>query len=160
MKTEVSKEVRDLVNNYTNMNQNELLGLTAIILGHWHNGLLNEKNRLDINECYENNEIVFLPSDVNLENAIELATLLIIKKSEQENSVINPNGIDIEPYIKDKKIYDLILSNFYKLKIYDKLDFLIELFYDVSEIEYIKKINYDFNGLIDELLTYQKNNLL
>ena len=45
----------------------------------------------------------------------------------------------------------------YKLDFRNKIDFFTETIYDISEIQEVyENINFDFNGLINELLNYSK----
>ena len=87
---------------------------------------------------------------------MKLATELLILAAKKENITLDLNGIDIEPYIKNKKSIEPGLSSFYKLKLYDKIDFLMETLYDISEIDEVEKTEFDFNELIHELLNYQE----
>lgn len=154
MKDKISEELKEVLIKFRNINDINKLYMISILLNLLSNGLINDGNYLDSDEIYENDALVLEPSFVNLDSPMTLATELLLLASNKNNIEINPNGIDIEPYIP-KKI-NKILSEFYKLSYKDKTDFLIETFYDISEIKETSKINYNFYDLIYNLLSYFK----
>lgn len=159
MKENVSEELKKVLIKFRNINDINKLYMISILLNHLSNGLINDGNYLDSDEAYENDALVLEPNLINLDNPMNLATELLLLASNKNNIEINPNGIDIEPYIpkKIKMKIDKILSEFYKLSYKDKIDFLIEAFYDISEIQDINNINCNFYELIYNILSYSKN---
>lgn len=157
MRENISELSKNAVMQFRQLNDSNKLYFTSVILNHITYGQINEGNYLDSDTAYENDELVFEASFVNLDDPMKLATNLLIVATTKDGLTINPNGIDIEPYIKDKKTIDPVLSAFYKLEYRDKIDFLTEILYDVSEIKEVEELDFDFNGLIDEFLTYRKN---
>ena len=156
MNENISKNVKEAVQIFRELGDTKKLYFTSIILNHINYGLVNEGNHLDNEEAYDNDDLVLEPSYIGLENDTDLATKLLLVASEKEGVTVNPNGKDIEPYIKDIDELRPVLVKFYKLDYADKLDFLVEIIYDVSTIKETKKIDFDFNGLIDEIITYRK----
>lgn len=158
MKNNLSEELKNILSEFENLSNSNKLYIICILLNHLDNGLINDDNFLTSDEAYENDKKVLESYQINLDDSMKLATNLLIIASTLDNITINPNGIDIEPYInkKSKKEIENILKNFYKLDYKNKIDFLIETIYIISEIKETSKINFDFNGLIDELLTYSK----
>ena len=73
-------------------------------------------------DALENDKIVFEAIDINLDDPMKLATDLLVIAASKEGITINPNGIDIETYIKNKNSLNKILSMFYKLELVDKID--------------------------------------
>lgn len=156
MRENISVSVKEAVEEFRKLSDVKQLYFTSTILNHLNIGLINEGNHLDSDEAYDNNELVLEPSFIGLENDTNLATKLLLIATEMENISINPNGEDIEPYIKDIKEIKPMIARFYRLEYEDKIDFLAEVIYDISIIENTKKIDFDFNGLIDDILTYRK----
>ena len=60
--------------------------------------------------------------------------------------------------MKKIKEFKEVLSKFYNLSFVDKIDFLTEILYDVSEIKEIEELNFDFNELINSFLNYRNEN--
>ena len=156
MRENISKYAKNAVNEFRKLDEVNKLYFVSVILNHIDNGLINDGNYTDSDEAYENDKLVFQATDVNLDDPMKLATNLLVLGATKDGISINPNGIDIEPYIKDMKSINPVLSTFYKLEICDKIDFIIEIIYDISEIKDIESINFDFNKLINEFLTYRK----
>lgn len=159
MKENINDLTIDSVNNFRKLGDIEKLSAISILLNHLSNGLINDGNYLDSDEAYENDALVLEPTFMNLDSPMTLATELLLLASSKNNIEINPNGIDIEPYIpqKIKKEIDKIISEFYKLSYKDKIDFLIETFYDISIIDAVESINIDFNKLISDLIDYSED---
>lgn len=131
----------------------------SILLNHLDNGLINDGNYSSSDESYDNDKLVLEPFNLNLENAMTLATQLLLVGANLQDIIIEPNGIDIEPFINEKVKKEIkeVLSKFYKLDFKNKIDFLTETIYDVFEIQEVyENINFVFNGLINELLNYSK----
>lgn len=158
MRENISELAKNAVIQFRQLNDSNKLYFTSVILNHITNGQINDGNYSDSDTAYENDKLVFESNDVNLDDPMKLATNLLIVATTKDGLTVNPNGIDIEPYIKDKKAIDPVLSTFYKLEICDKIDFLTEILYDVSEIKGVEELDFDFNELIDEFLTYRKDN--
>ena len=156
MRENISKYAKNAVNEFRKLDEVNKLYFVSVILNHIDNGLINDGNYTDSDEAYENDKLVFQATDVNLDDPMKLATNLLVLGATKDGISINPNGIDIEPYIKDMKSINPVLSTFYKLEICDKIDFITEIIYDISEIKGIESINFDFNKLINEFLTYRK----
>jgi len=160
MKNNVSEELKKVLINFRELSEENQVYIISILLNHMSNGLVNDGNYFDSDEAYENDKLVLEPSLIDLENCNYLATALLMFGALKNKIIINPNGIDIEQYIPEdskNKCKD-VLSKFYRLCFKDKVDFFIETLYDISIIEGIEKyIDFDFNGLIDNLLTYSKN---
>lgn len=156
MREDISDYAKEAVEEFRKLGDVKQLYFTSIILNHLNKGLINEENRLDSDEAYDNDELVLEPSFIGLENDTNLATKLLLVATEMENISINPNGEDIEPYVKDINEIKPMMSKFYGLEYKDKIDFLAEIIYDISTIENTKKTEFDFNGLIDNILTYRK----
>ncbi len=157
MRENISENAKNAVNEFRQLTDSNKLYTMSVILNHWYNGLINDGNYSSSDEAYENDKLVFQPSEVNLDDPNKLATDLLVIGANNDGLTINPNGIDIEPYIKDMKSISPVLSSFYNLEICDKIDFITEISYDISEIKDVEKLNFDFNELIDELLSYRKN---
>ena len=156
MRENISEYAKNAVNEFRKLDEVNKLYFISVILNHIDNGLINDGNYTDSDEAYENDKLVFQATDVNLDDPMKLATNLLVLGATKDGISINPNGIDIEPYIKDMKSINPALSTFYKLEICDKIDFITEIIYDISEIKGIVSINFDFNKLINEFLTYRK----
>lgn len=156
MRENISEYAKNAVNEFRKLDEVNKLYFVSVILNHIDNGLINDGNYTDSDEAYENDKLVFQATDVNLDDPMKLATNLLVLGATKDGISINPNGIDIEPYIKDMKSINPVLSTFYKLEICDKIDFITEIIYDISEIKDIESINFDFNKLINEFLTYRK----
>lgn len=156
MRENISDYAKEAVEEFRKLGDVKQLYFTSIILNHLKKGLINESNHLDSDEAYDNDALVLESSFIGLENEINLDTKLLLVATEMENVSINPNGEDIEPYIKDVKDIKPMISRFYRLEYKDKIDFLAEIIYDISTIENTKKMEFDFNGLIDNILTYRK----
>lgn len=152
----VSKKVMETVTNFRKLEDTKKLYIISIILSHIENGLINDGQFLDVDSAYENDKLVLVPEDVGLSETLLLATKILLIAANKEGITINANGIDIEPYVKDKKSISPILSNFYKLNFCDKIHFIPEVLYEVSQIKDTKILDYDFNELIDNFLTYIK----
>lgn len=160
MRENISELTKKAVIEFRKLGNTNKLYFTSIILNHLSNGLINDGNYLNSDEAYENNKLVLESSDINLDDPMKLATNILVIASNIDGLNINPNGIDIEPYIKDKEILKSTLSQFYNLNFVDKIDFLTEMFYDVSEIKEVENFDFDYNELINELLNYRKNNFV
>ena len=156
MRENISDLAKDVVTEFRILDDSQKLYFMSIILNHIYNGLINDGNYVSSDDALENDKIVFEAIDINLDDPMKLATELLVIAASKEGITINPNGIDIEPYIKNKNSLNKILSMFYKLELVDKIDFLTEIFYDISEIYEVAKLDFDFNGLINELLTYRR----
>jgi len=128
----------------------------SVVLNHLENGLINDGNYSNVDEAYENGKLVLESRDIRFNDPMMLATKLLLIGANLDNISINPNGIDIEPYIKDMTNINPVLSIFYKLNIKDKIDFIIEMLYDLSILKETENIDFDFNELIDNLLTYYR----
>ena len=155
MKEKISEQTKDAVIQFRKLEDSNKLYFMSVILNHLTNGLINDGNYLDSDTAYDNNKLVLDSNSINFDDPMKLATELLILAAKKENITLDLNGIDIEPYIKNKKSIEPGLSSFYKLKLYDKIDFLMETLYDISEIDEVEKTEFDFNELIHELLTYQ-----
>jgi len=158
MKNNISKELKEVLYEFKELRDENKLYIISIILNHLDNGLINDGNYTDSDEAYENNKNVLTDRDVGLDDPMKLATNLLVVGANMEETTINPNGIDIEPYVNEKSKLEIksVMSKFYKLDFKNKIDFLIETFYEISEIKDVEKISFDFNGLIDNLLTYSR----
>ncbi len=156
MRENISELAKNAVIEFRKLDDSKKLYVMGIILNHIENGLINDGNYSNSDEAYENDGLVFESQFVNLDDPMKLATNLLVIGASKEGITINPNGIDIEPYVKDKNSLNSIISTFYKLDYCDKIDFITEILYDISIIEEVKKLDFDFNGLIDEFLTYRK----
>lgn len=157
MRENISELAKNAVIQFRKLDDTNKLYFTSVILNHITNGQVNDGNYADSDTAYDNDKLVFEATDVNLDDPMKLATNLLMVATKNDGLTINPNGIDIEPYIKNMETINPVLSTFYKLGICDKIDFLTEIFYDISEIKGVEKLNFDFNELIDEFLTYRKN---
>ena len=160
MRENISVDAKNVVMEFRTLSDENKLYFTSVILNHISNGLINDGNYLSSDEAIENDKMVFEPSDVNLNDTMKLATNILVVASTKDGITINPNGIDIEPYIneKNKKEFKEVLSKFYNLSFVDKIDFLTEILYDVSEIKEIEELNFDFNELINSFLNYRNEN--
>lgn len=159
MKEKISNNVRAGIAEFQNLNDTNKIYFVSILLNHLVNGLINENNTLNSDEVFEQENLVLEPYDLELENPMTLATQLLLLASEKEDMVLNPNGKDIEIYIKseNKKAINPVIKTFYKLKYFEKIDFMLEIFYIVSEIKEIEMLDFDWNNLIYELLKYENN---
>lgn len=166
MKENLSQNTRIAIANFVEMEERQQLYEVSIIINHIENGLVNDGNYSDEDEAYENDKLVFKMSDVLLDNPMALATSLLLIGAKLDKVDIDPNGIDIEPYIKDSE--KLKMSDFYKLTFKEKIDFITEIFYIISEIKEVEEnLDFDFNELIGNMLDYsnktfgrnEKNNL-
>ena len=155
MKSEVSYSVAKTENEFRKLKDFQKLYYVSILLNHLYNGLINEGNYSSEDESYENNAEVLTSELINLDDPMKLATNLLVVGSKMESKIINPNGIDIEPYINE--VNKLGINNFYKLNYKDKIDFLTDIIYIISEIEEVGKLKINFNDIINELLNYSKN---
>ena len=160
MKENLDKNVRELLNEFERLNKINKLYMLSILISHLEKGLINDGNYLDSDIAYENDKLVLNANDINLDDPMKFATNILILSSTLNNKIINPNGIDIEPYVDEnsKNIIKPLQAKFYKLNFKNKIDFLTEIVYVVSEIQETNELDFDFNGLINELLTYSKNN--
>ncbi len=159
MKNNISEELKKALLNFSKLSKENKIYTISILFNHLANGLINDGNYSSSDEAYDNDKLVLQPFDLNLENPMVLATQLLLVGENMEGIIIQPNGIDIEPFIneKSKKETREILSKFYKLDFKNKIDFLTETIYDISEIQEVyENIEFDFNGLINELLNYAK----
>jgi len=157
MRENISELAKKTVIEFRKLNDSKKLYIISVILNHIDNGLINDGNYADVDEAYENNKLVFLTTDVDLDDPMKLATNLLVVGATIDGITINPNGIDIEPYINDMDSISPVLSSFYKLGICDKIDFLTEIIYDISEIKEVESLDFDFNELINNFLTYRRN---
>ena len=156
MKDNVTLKVKELLKCFNALSDDEKLGVIAILIKHWDKGFINSDNSLNYEECIENGGTVFLPQDIDYFNILDLAKMIILYIYKDRDIIISND--DIEKYIKQTKSIKKVLSKFYELSLYDKLDSIAEMFYSIVEIiDY--DINYDVNDLIEEILSYQ-NNLL
>lgn len=160
MRENISELAKNAVIDFRNLTDENKLYLASVILNHLSNGLISDGNYLSSDEAIENNRLVLDSTDINLDDPMKLATNLLVVASAKEGITINPNGIDIEPYISEnsKSEFNQVLSKFYKLEYIDKIDFLTEIMYDISEIKEIEELSFNFNELIDNLITYRNNN--
>lgn len=156
MRENISESAKNAVNEFRKLDDINKIYFMSVILNHISNGLINDGNYLDSDEAYENDKLVFQAGDINLDDPMKLATDLLVIGATKDGIIINPNGIDIEPYIKNMKLINPVLSDFYKLEICDKIDFITEIIYDISIIKEVEELNFDFNGLINEILNYRK----
>ena len=156
MRENISVFAKDVVTEFRTLDDSQKLYFTSIILNHIYNGLINDGNYVSSDEALENDKIVFEAIDITVDDPMKLATDLLVIAASKEGITINPNGIDIETYIKNKNSLNKILSMFYKLELVDKIDFLTEIIYDISEIKEVEKLDFDFNELINEFLTYRR----
>ena len=159
MKNNISEELKEVLINFRELSKENKIYLMSILLNHLDNGLINDGNYSSSDEAYENDKLVLEPFNLNLENTMALATQLLLVGANLQDIIIELNGIDIEPFINEKVKNETkeVLSKFYKLDFKNKIDFLTETIYDVSEIQEVyENINFDFNGLIYELLNYSK----
>ena len=154
-----SEELKEVLINFRKLSKENKIYLMSILLNHLDNGLINDGNYSSSDESYDNDKLVLEPFNLNLENAMTLATQLLLVGANLQDIIIEPNGIDIEPFINEKVKKEIkeVLSKFYKLDFKNKIDFLTETIYDVFEIQEVyENINFVFNGLINELLNYSK----
>lgn len=159
MKNNISEELKEILINFMELSKENKIYTISILLNHLQNGIINDGNYSSSDEAYENDKMVLEPIYINLEHTMALATQLLLVGAKIQGVLLNPNGIDIEPYIneKSKNKTKQILSNFYKLDFKNKIDFFIETIYIISEIQEVyENITFDFNGLINELLNYSK----
>lgn len=158
MRNNISEELKEVLCEFKKLRDENKLYTISIILNHLDNGLFNDGNYTDSDEAYENDKLVLTAMDINLDDPMKLATNLLVVAANMEGITINPNGIDIEPYVNEKSKLEIkpVMSKFYKLDFKNKIDFLIETIYEIFEIKDVEKINFDFNGLIDNLLTYSR----
>lgn len=158
MRENISEFAKKGVIEFRKLDDIDKINFTSVILNYLSNGLINDGNYLDSDEAYENDKLVLESEHINLDDPMKLATNLLIIASKKTGITINPNGKDIEPYIGTMEKINPLISKFFKLRYVDKIDFITEILYDVSEIEDVEKIEFDFNELINELLTYRKEN--
>lgn len=159
MKNNISEELKEVLINFRELSKENKIYLMSILFNHLENGLINDGNYSSGDDAYENDKLVLEPYQINLENTITLATQLLLVATDLQEIKIDPNEIDIEPYINKKVKEETkdILSKFYKLDFKNKIDFLTKTIYDIAEIQEVyKNIKFDFNGLINELLNYSK----
>lgn len=155
MRENMNETTKKAILKFEELRDIQKLYFVSVIINHIENGLINDGNYSDEDEAYENEKLVFKMSDVFLENPMALATSLLLLGAKLDNMAISPNGIDIEPYIKNISSLKEILSQFYVLKFDEKIDFLARCFYDISEIKEVKEnLNFDFNELIGNILNY------
>ena len=133
MRNEVSISVTKAENEFKKLEDYQKLYYISVLLNHLYNGLINDGNYLSEDEAFENDADVLLAESINLDDPVKLATNLLVIGAKLENKTINPNGIDIEPYISD--VDKLGLNNFYNLNYKDKIDFLMNTIYIISEID-------------------------
>ena len=155
MKNEVSNSVVKAENKFRKLKDFQKLYYISVLLNHLYNGLINDGNYLSEDEAFENGADVLLAELIYLDDPIKLATNLLVIGSKLENKIINPNGIDIEPYIDN--VDKLGINYFYNLNFKDKIDFLMNAIYLISEIDEVSQLNIDFNDIINELLNYSKS---
>ena len=135
MKNNLTQNLKNVLKEFIELSESNKLYLVSILLNHLYNGLINDGNYLSSDEAIENDKMVFEASDIELDDPMKLATNLLVIASAKEGITINLGFID-------------------------KIDFLTEIMYDISEIKEVEKINFDFNKLIDNLLTYSKNEFI
>ena len=128
MKNNISEELKETLINFRELSKENKIYLMSILFNHLDNGLINDGNYSSSDDAYENDKLVLEPYQINLENPMVLATQLLLVATNIQEIKINPNGIDIEPYInkKTKEEAKDILSKFYKLDFKNKIDFLIK----------------------------------
>ena len=102
MRENISVDAKNVVMEFRTLSDENKLYFTSVILNHISNGLINDGNYLSSDEAIENDKMVFEPSDVNLNDTMKLATNILVVASAKDGITINPNGIDIEPYINEK----------------------------------------------------------
>lgn len=156
-----SIEVDNLINLFDELKNVEKFELSAILLEHWQNELLNEGNFLTGDEAIEKGKILFLPSDIDFENCHFVARLMFIISKELKDEEITDellNIVDIEPKIKISDNSNEILKRFYSLLLKDKMDFLLEILYILNQNEKFnreaKKL-VDINDLLNNILNYR-----
>lgn len=158
MRENISVQVKETLEEFRKLNSADRLYVTSIILNRIKYGLINDGNYLDSDDAYNDDKLVLEPQFIGLDNDTNLATQLLLVASQMNEISIDPNGIDIEPYVKNLKDLEFILSKFYKLNYCDKLDFISEIIYDISNIDNVQSIDFDFNGLINEIVNYRQDN--
>ncbi len=154
MKENISENVKKTLEKFNELEDFEKLYLTSIILNHLDNGLINDGNYMNEEEAYENKKEVLTSSILLLDDPMKLATNLLVVGATLEKISINPNGVDIEPYINN--IEKLPIKEFYQLSYQDKIDYLAEIFYEISTIAEVEQLKFDFNALIGNLLDYSR----
>ena len=150
MKENVSENVKKALEKFDELSDSQKLYQASIILNHLDNGLINDGNYLSEDEALENDKDVLFSDMILLDDPMKLATNLLVIGTSIDNITVQPNGIDIEPYIKD--IEKLPLKEFYQLSFKDKIDYLAEMFYEISIIEKVKQLGFEFNMLIKMFL--------
>lgn len=155
MRENMDEMTKKAIQKFEDMEMISKIYFASVIINHIENGLINDGNFSDEDEAYENDKLVFKMSDVFVENPMILATSLLLIGAKLDDVEIDPNGIDIEPYIKDISRIEPIMSQFYKLTFREKIDFLARCFYDISEIKEVEEnLNFDFNELVRNILDY------
>ena len=155
MRENMNEMTKRAIQKFEDMEMISKIYFASVIINHIENGLINDGNFSDEDEAYENDKLVFKMSDVFVENPMILATGLLLIGAKLDDVEIDPNGIDIEPYIKDISRIEAMMSQFYKLTFREKIDFLSRCFYDISEIKEVEEnLNFDFNELVRNILDY------
>ena len=103
MKEKISEQTKDAVIQFRKLEDSNKLYFMSVILNHLTNGLINDGNYLDSDTAYDNNKLVLDSNSINFDDPMKLATELLILAAKKENITLDLNGIDIEPYIKNKK---------------------------------------------------------
>lgn len=158
MKNYISEELKGVLREFKVLSDENKLYTISILLNHLNNGLINDGNYSDSDDAYENDKSVLTSNDIDLDDPMKLATNLLVVGATKNGITINPNGIDIEPYVNKKSKLEIktVLTKFYKLDFKNKIDFFIETFYEISKIDEVEKLHFNFNGLIDNLLAYSR----
>ncbi len=152
MKENISELTKIAVNKFNKLSESEKLYSLSILLNHIYNGLINDGNFSDEEEAIETDKLVLKGEDLGIDNIMGLATSLLLLATDKEKILVNPNGIDIEPYVKNKE--NLNIKEFYNLNYEEKIDYLAEVFYIISEIKESEKCEINFYDIIKELLDY------
>ncbi len=152
MKENISELTKIAVNKFNKLSESEKLYSLSILLNHIYNGLINDGNFSDEEEAIENDKLVLKGEDLGIDNIMGLATSLLLLATDKEKILVNPNGVDIEPYVKNKE--NLNIKEFYNLNYEEKIDYLAEVFYIISEIKESEKCEINFYDIIKELLDY------
>lgn len=152
MKENLSNKTKIALKKFNDLSEIEQMYSLSVLLNHLSNGLINDGNFLDEDEAYENDKLVLKGEDLGINNVMYLATSLLLLAAEKDRIIINTNGIDIEPYIKNTE--NLNIKEFYNLNYEEKIDYLTEVFYIVSEIKESEKCKINFYEIIKNLLDY------
>ena len=106
MKNNISEELKEVLINFRELSKENKIYLMSILLNHLDNGLINDGNYSSSDEAYENDKLVLESFNLNLENTMALATQLLLVGANLQDIIIDLNGIDIDPFIKEKVKYE------------------------------------------------------